>query len=241
MGVRTRPVGTCKSCAVFCAEAGADDAAQGSGEAGDPQPEVPAPMFSPAVPLTQVMVIDGSKVRPDAALTYPHFIVVRVRLYRVSRVRSEEVITQLLVPRSRREMVFQAAHYNPMAGYLGYDKTLNRIMARFYWPGIRAEVRRWCASCPEYQLVNPPAFPRAPLRPLPLVKAPFDRIGMDIIGQFERSAHGYRFVLVLIDYATRYPEEIPLRNISAKSVAQALFHVISRVGIPKEILTRDMT
>ena len=30
----------------------------------------------------QVIVIDGSKVRPDAALTYPHFIVVRDRLYR---------------------------------------------------------------------------------------------------------------------------------------------------------------
>ena len=71
------------------------------------------------------MAIDGSKVRPDAALTYPHFIVVRDRLYRVSRdTQSEEVVTQLLVPRSRREMVFQAAHYNPMAGHLGYDKTL---------------------------------------------------------------------------------------------------------------------
>ena len=46
-------------------------------------------------------------------------------------------------------MVFQAAHYNPMAGHLGYDKTLNQIMARFYWPGIRAEVRQWCAFCPE--------------------------------------------------------------------------------------------
>ena len=124
-------------------------------------------------------------------------------------------------------MIFQAAHYSPMAGQLGYKKTLNRIMARFYWPGI--------------QLVNPPAVPRAPLRPLPLVEAPFDRVGMDIIGPLERSSQGYRFVLVLIDYATRYPEAIPLRNISAKSVAQALFHVISRVGIPKEILTDQGT
>ena len=34
---------------------------------------------------------------------------------------------------------------------------------------------------------------------------------------------------------------MPLRNISAKSVAQALFQVISRVGIPKEILTDQDT
>ena len=138
-----------------------------------------------------MIAIDRSKVRPDAALTYPHFIVVRDRLYRVSRdTQSEEVVTQLLVPRSRREMVFQAAHYNPMPGHLGYEKTLDRIMARFYWPGIRAEVRRWCASCPECQLVNPPAVPRASLRPLPLVEAPFYRVGMDIIGPLEHYSHG---------------------------------------------------
>ena len=83
MGVRTRPVGTCKSFAVFCTEAGAANAAQGSGEAGEPQPEVPAPRFPPVedFPLEQsrdatlssayeqVMAIDGSKVRPDTALT----------------------------------------------------------------------------------------------------------------------------------------------------------------------------
>ena len=53
------------------------------------------------------MVIDGSRLRPDAALTYPHFMVVRDRLYLVSRdTQSEEVVTLLLVPRSRREMFF---------------------------------------------------------------------------------------------------------------------------------------
>ena len=75
--MRTRQVGTCKSCAVFCAEAGAAGAAQGSGEAGDPQPEVPAQRFPPVedFPLEQsrdatlssaydqVMVIDGSRDR----------------------------------------------------------------------------------------------------------------------------------------------------------------------------------
>ena len=166
-------------------------------------------------------------VRPDAVLTYPHFSLCRDRLYRVSRdTQTEEIITQLLVPKSRREIVFQTAHYNPMAGHMGYEKTLNCIMARFYLPGIRAEVRRWCASCSECQLVNQPAILRAPLCPLPLIEVPFERIGMDLIGPFHRSARGHRFVLVLVDYATRYPEAVPLRTMSAKNVVQALFQVI---------------
>ncbi len=57
----------------------------------------------------------------------------------------------------------------------------------------------------------------------------------------ERSARGHRVALVLVDYATRYPETVALRNISAKSVAEALFRMISRVGIPKEILTDQGT
>jgi len=59
---------------------------------------------------------------------------------------------------------------------------------------------------------------------------------MDLIGPLDRSLQGYRFVLVIVDYATRYPEAVPLCSISAKSVPQALFQLFSRVGIPKEIL-----
>lgn len=64
---------------------------------------------------------------------------------------------------------------------------------------------------------------------------------MDLVGPLEQSARGHRFALVVVDYATRYPEAVALHNISAKSVADALFRIISRVGIPKEILTDQGT
>ncbi|XP_071089169.1 uncharacterized protein [Haliotis cracherodii] len=40
-----------------------------------------------------------------------------------------------------------------------------------------------------------------------------------------------------VDYATRYPEAVPLPRIETEYVAEALFEIFSRVGIPKEILT----
>lgn len=135
--------------------------------------------------------------------------------------------TQLLVPKSRLEMLFQAAHCSPMAGHLGKAKTHERLMARFFWPGIQENICRWCAGCQECQLVNPPASSKAPLRPLPLMEVPFERTGMDLIGPLERSARGHRFALVLVDYATRYPEAVPLHTISTKSMADTLFRVIS--------------
>ncbi len=182
----------------------------------------------------QVRSIDGQPLQSARPLSYPYFAILKDRLYRVTQdAQSKQDTTQLLVPKSRREMLFQAPRCNPMAGHLGQAATLNHLMTRFFWPA--------CAACRECQLLNPPASPKAPLRPPLLMQVPFEIIGMDLIGPLERSARGHRFALVLVDYATRYPEAVALRNISAKSVAEALFRMISRVGIPKEILTDQGT
>ena len=84
----------------------------------------------------------------------------------------------------------QAAHHSLMAGHLGCDKIHNRLMARFYWPDIHTDLHRWCAFCRECQLVNPPATPKAPLRPVPLIETPFERIGMDLLRPLKTIVHG---------------------------------------------------
>ena len=60
---------------------------------------------------------------------------------------------------------------------------------------------------------------------------------MDIIGKLNRSSRGNAYVLTIIDYATRYPEAIPLPSIETERVCEALIEVFSRVGIPDEIIT----
>ena len=60
---------------------------------------------------------------------------------------------------------------------------------------------------------------------------------MDIVGPLPRSKSGNCYILVLCDYATRYPEAIPLRSIDAEHVAEQLIKVFAQVGIPEEILT----
>ena len=42
-------------------------------------------------------------------------------------------------------------------------------------------------------------------------------------------------ILTIIDMCTRFPECIPLRDISSSSVAEALLGVFSRVGLPDRI------
>ena len=149
-----------------------------------------------------------------------------------------EVVEQLVVPKPLRAKVLQTAHDIPLSGHLGKKKTLDRITQRFFWPGVRKDVTEYCRSCKPCQLTSKyhTKF-KAPMISLPVVDQPFERIAMDIVGPLERSKSGNKYVLVICDYATRYPEAIPLRSIEAKKIANELVKLFSRVGIPKEILT----
>ncbi|CAG2248609.1 unnamed protein product [Mytilus edulis] len=71
----------------------------------------------------------------------------------------------------------------------------------------------------------------------PIVQEPFRKISMDIIGPLERTKKGNKYVLTVVDEATRYPEAFPLKNTEAKTIADALILMFSRVGIPQTILT----
>ncbi|MGH0117755.1 UNVERIFIED_CONTAM: hypothetical protein FKN15_039051 [Acipenser sinensis] len=190
----------------------------------------------------RVRSVEGKEVDGCGPLTFPHFIVSGHLLYRVSQAPGTgQPVTQLLVPKSFRQEVLRLAHDIPFSGHLGREKTLERILARFYWMGLHDDVKKYVAECPDCQRVAPARVRPAPLVPLPLVCTPFERMAMDIVGPVLPSDSGYTHILVMVDYATRYPEAVPLRSTCAGAIAKELVQVIARVGIPKEILTDQGT
>ena len=73
---------------------------------------------------------------------------------------------------------------------------------------------------------------------MPLMDLPFGCVAEDLIGPITpASEKGHRYMLTLVDYATCYPEAVPLKNIDTETVAEALLHLYSRVGIPEEVLS----
>ena len=62
---------------------------------------------------------------------------------------------------------------------------------------------------------------------MPIIETPFDRIALDIVGPLPKTSRGHRYILVLVDYATRYPEALPLRAATAKAVARELMLLFS--------------
>lgn len=108
----------------------------------------------------------------------------------------------LVVPRSKTEVVMELVHSHLIAGHLGAQNTVQLIQDRFHWPGLDAEVKRFCQACPSCQRTTPWTPPHSPLIPLPVIKVPFKRIGMDLVGPLPKSARGYEYILVIVDYAT---------------------------------------
>ena len=147
--------------------------------------------------------------------------------------------TQVCVPKPLRDSVLQIAHDTPMGGHLGAKKTQERVWAAFYWPGMCGDIRRYCQSCPRCQKIAPRGrVKKVPLGRMPLTHIPFHRVAVDLVGPIiPASDGGFRFILVMVDFATRYPEAIPLKNVEATTIAEALFTMWSRLGVPKEVLS----
>ena len=57
-------------------------------------------------------------------------------------------------------------------------------------------------------------MPRTPLGDMPLIDQLFKRVVIDLVGPIATASEkGHRYILTLVDYATRYPEAVLLRNI----------------------------
>ncbi|XP_056900058.1 uncharacterized protein LOC130531902 [Takifugu flavidus] len=135
-------------------------------------------------------------------------------------------IFQLLVSRQLRPRVLQLVHGSVGAGHFGVTKTLHRLRSRFYWPGCRQDVELYVHRCdPCTVQKGPTQRSHAPLQQYQ-VGAPMERVGVDILG----------YVLVAMDYFTKWPEAYAVPDQSASTTAEHLVNeMFCRFGVPEEL------
>jgi len=111
------------------------------------------------------------------------------------------------------------AHDSIMSGHQGVKKTYDRVIEHFFWPGVHGDVVRYCRSCDICQrTVTKGRVSKLPLGKMPLIDLPFKRVAVDLVGPIAPvTDQGNRYILTMVDYATRYPEATPLMSIEAET------------------------
>ena len=118
-------------------------------------------------------------------------------------------------------------------------ETTDRIMSNFHWSGITCDISRFRKSHDICQRTIPKGrVSKIPLGIMPLIEEPFYRVAVDLIGPFSPvSDKGNRYILSVVDFTTRYPEENALPKIEAERVTEVLLEVFSQVGLPQEVMS----
>ena len=118
-----------------------------------------------------------------------------------------------------------------MSGHFGIRKTTSKVLLELYGPSLRKDIRLYCRSCDVCQKTIPISrISMLPLGKMPIIDTPFSRVAIDFIGPIHPPTEdGHRFILTVVDYATRNPEAIALKKIVTETIADSLLDIYSRV------------
>jgi cleavage and polyadenylation specificity factor subunit 1 len=137
---------------------------------------------------------------------------------------------------AHRRSVFNAFH---CLAHPGVRASRRILAARVVWPGMAADINKWCRDCQQCARGKVTAQPAAAVAPIPIPRERFSHIHVDIVGPLPVSAEGYTYLFTIIVPSTRWLEAVPLKNMEARTCADALVDTwIARFGIPA-VITSD--
>ena len=121
------------------------------------------------------------------------------------------------------------------------DRLFALLKTRFYWQGMLDHIRQFCQSCSICAKIKSRSTLRAGLlHPIPSSK-PFQCVGADIV-ICRQSANRNRYILVIIDYFTKWVKATPMKSLTAEEQVRAFFYaVIARHGCPQQLISNSGT
>ena len=160
-------------------------------------------------------------------------------LYRVMYSSNREPQLLLCLPISLRLKVLEELHDSQISGHLGIAKTFAKVRSRFWWPTIEQNVREYINRCQSCQERKPaPGLPYGNCQNIDYPKIPFYMIGVDIMGKLNITPRKNQYIIVVIDFCTKFIEAKPLKQIRSVDIAEFFVNeILTRHGAVSKILT----
>ena len=129
--------------------------------------------------------------------------------------------------------------YGGGGGHSGFLKTLHWVQRDLYWPGLRADVRKYVKECDTCQrLKHETCNPAGLLQPLPIPKRPWVAVSMDFVEGLPKSQMK-EVVMVVVGRFTKFFHFVALSHPYTTSKVATLYmqNVFKLHGMPTSIVS----
>ena len=159
------------------------------------------------------------------------YIIKEDQLYR----RKENQLLKV-IRRHEFEGLMYLFHDHPISAHFAIQSTYEKIRERYYWKGMLKDIDTYVKSCDQCQRRGKPRE-KHELNPIE-VKEPFYQIGIDLVGPLPTTQRENQYIIVAIDYYTKYPEAKAIPRATSKEVSTFIYEeIICRHGCPQKILS----
>ena len=146
------------------------------------------------------------------------------------------------VPDDEMHSILNHCHTLSCGGHFGGQRTAAKVLqSGFYWPSLFKDAHQFVSTCEKCQRMgNISRKDEPPMHPILEVEL-FDLWGIDFMGPFPASYNNL-YILLAVDYVSKWVEAIPTRTNDAKVVAQFLrSNIFSCFGTPRVLITDNGT
>lgn len=158
---------------------------------------------------------------------------------RVYRIVGNDVL-RWVVPKGARWQILKSNHDD--VGHFGFDKTLDRIRSKYWFPKLRRFTKKYVNACLECAHHKVPGGPKmGELHFIPKVAIPFHTIHADHLGPFNKTKRGNTYILVIIDAFSKFVNLTAVRNTKSVTSVKVLKDHFSYFGLSNRLITDQGT
>uniref|UniRef100_A0A7N2MBY2 Uncharacterized protein n=1 Tax=Quercus lobata TaxID=97700 RepID=A0A7N2MBY2_QUELO len=187
--------------------------------------------------LKNEVLLDGKEAARKLKVQAARFILIKDILYK----RSFSCPYLRCLGAEEADYVMREVHEGICENHSRSRSLVHKLVrAGYYWPTMQKDAEAYVKSCDKCQRFS--NIIRQPTEELTPMTAPwpFTQWGLDIMGPFPTAVRQLKFLVVGIDYFTKWVEAEVLATITEKNIRSFVWRcIVCRFGIPKVLVSNN--